>query len=102
MGKLKYRKEQKYRDMYDRSIDAMHKSLLTKGAGGLWIIGSINPGQPGQPDKMEPIKNMEHLTCFTGGMLALGAYYDPRGMESERARRDMKTAKAITYTCYQM
>jgi len=35
-------------------------------------------------------------------LLALGAYTDPLGPESERAKRDMKTAKAITYTCYQM
>lgn len=35
-------------------------------------------------------------------MLALGAYTDPLGRDSERSLRDMKTAKAITYTCYQM
>lgn len=36
------------------------------------------------------------------GMLALGAYTDPMGLESERAQRDLKTGKALTYTCYQM
>mmetsp|Transcript_27230 Transcript_27230/g.40969 ORF Transcript_27230/g.40969 Transcript_27230/m.40969 type:complete len:444 (+) Transcript_27230:1202-2533(+) len=46
--------------------------------------------------------NMEHLTCFMGGLLALGAYTDPQGIESKRAQRDLKTARAITYTCYQM
>jgi len=34
--------------------------------------------------------------------LALGAYTDPRGLESERAQRDLATAKALTYTCYQV
>lgn len=35
-------------------------------------------------------------------MLALGAHTDPLGVDSERAKRDMKTAKDLTYTCYQM
>jgi len=34
--------------------------------------------------------------------IALGAYYDPDGFQSARAQRDLQTAKAITYTCYQM
>jgi len=34
--------------------------------------------------------------------LALGAYTDPLGLESERAKRDLKTARAMAYTCYQM
>lgn len=38
----------------------------------------------------------------TIGLLALGAYTDPNGIESERAQRDLKTARAVTYTCYQM
>lgn len=32
----------------------------------------------------------------------LGAYTDPLGLSSERAQRDLKTGKALTYTCYQM
>ena len=45
---------------------------------------------------------MEHLACFVGGMLALGAANDPMGADSERAKRDMVNGKAIGYTCYQM
>eukprot|EP00584_Thalassiosira_punctigera_P027637 CAMPEP_0172579372 /NCGR_PEP_ID=MMETSP1067-20121228/139214_1 /TAXON_ID=265564 ORGANISM="Thalassiosira punctigera, Strain Tpunct2005C2" /NCGR_SAMPLE_ID=MMETSP1067 /ASSEMBLY_ACC=CAM_ASM_000444 /LENGTH=176 /DNA_ID=CAMNT_0013372091 /DNA_START=781 /DNA_END=1311 /DNA_ORIENTATION=- len=45
---------------------------------------------------------MDHLACFMGGTLALGAYTDPKGMDSDRARRDLRTARALTYTCYQM
>ena len=37
-----------------------------------------------------------------GGSLAIGAYTDPNGLDSPRAQRDLKTAKALTYTCYQM
>ena len=32
----------------------------------------------------------------------MGAYTDPQGLESDRAQRDLKTGKALTYTCYQM
>jgi Glycosyl hydrolase family 47 len=45
---------------------------------------------------------MDHLVCFMGGSLALGAYTDPLGLQSTRAQRDLKTARALTYTCYQM
>ena len=45
---------------------------------------------------------MDHLACFMGGLLALGAHSDPLGMDGARARRDLETAKAVTYTCYQM
>jgi len=34
--------------------------------------------------------------------LVLGAYTDPLGLDSTRAQRDLKTGKALTYTCYQM
>ena len=40
--------------------------------------------------------------CFLPGLLALGAYTDPNGLESARAQRDLRTAKSLTYTCYQM
>merc|ERR1711935_545560 len=35
-------------------------------------------------------------------MLALGAYTDPNGLDSDRAQRDLRTGKALAYTCYQM
>ena len=34
--------------------------------------------------------------------MALGAYTDPLGLNSDRSQRDLQTAKALTYTCYQM
>ena len=45
---------------------------------------------------------MDHLVCFLPGILALGAYTDPNGLESERAQRDLAIAKGLMYTCYQM
>lgn len=36
------------------------------------------------------------------GLLALGAYTNPDGLDTKTAQRDLETAKALTYTCYQM
>merc|ERR1719162_466204 len=85
------KKEPMYRDMYDKAINGLNTKLLRQSQpSGLWFIGEGNSNQ------------MDHLVCFTGGLLALGAYTDPLGLESERAKRDLKTARALAYTCYQM
>lgn len=93
------KKEQKYRDMYDRAIDAMHNMLLWRSQDtGLWIIGSTsasvdshharasrdqrvknrggdNIGSHGQVPHMMFNQHvdlkMEHLTCFMGMLYAL-------------------------------
>jgi len=84
-----------YREMYDKSIQGMHDKLLqVSSPTGLVYIADENSGTLDT--------KMDHLVCFMGGLLALGAYTDPLGLESERAQRDLKTAKALTYTCYQM
>ena len=89
------KKEPLYREMYDKAMDGMHKELLqTSTPSGLTYIADKNNG------KMD--HKMDHLVCFMGGLLALGAYTDPQGLDSERAQRDLRTAKALTYTCYQM
>lgn len=89
------RTEPLYRQMYDKAIDSMHKELLqTSTPSGLIYIAD--------KDRDRINHKMDHLVCFMGGLLGLGAYTDPLGMDSERAQRDMKTAKALTYTCYQM
>jgi hypothetical protein len=87
--------ESLYREMYDESMEGMHQILVqTSSPSGLTYIADQNGG------KMD--HKMDHLVCFMGGLLALGAYTDPLGMDSPRAQRDLKTAKALTYTCYQM
>eukprot|EP00588_Corethron_pennatum_P001611 CAMPEP_0194286482 /NCGR_PEP_ID=MMETSP0169-20130528/32653_1 /TAXON_ID=218684 /ORGANISM="Corethron pennatum, Strain L29A3" /LENGTH=577 /DNA_ID=CAMNT_0039032943 /DNA_START=313 /DNA_END=2046 /DNA_ORIENTATION=- len=88
-------KESMYRTMYDESMDGMVNQLIQKSTpGGLTYIAERNANRI--------IHKMDHLACFMGGLLALGAYTDPGGLESERAQRDLQLAKDITYTCYQM
>jgi len=89
------KKESKYRDMWDKAMDGMHEQLLQKSSpNGLSYIADRNGKSLDH--------KMDHLVCFMGGALALGAYTDPKGLDSPRAQRDLKTAKALTYTCYQM
>eukprot|EP00565_Helicotheca_tamesis_P007993 CAMPEP_0185727338 /NCGR_PEP_ID=MMETSP1171-20130828/3051_1 /TAXON_ID=374046 /ORGANISM="Helicotheca tamensis, Strain CCMP826" /LENGTH=629 /DNA_ID=CAMNT_0028395877 /DNA_START=87 /DNA_END=1976 /DNA_ORIENTATION=- len=89
------KKEQMYRDMWDESMTGIHEELMQQSSpNGLWYIAEKKNGR---------IDNkFDHLVCFMGGALALGAYTDPRGLDSERAQRDLKTARQLAYTCYQM
>lgn len=87
--------EPMYREMYDKAIQGMHDELLhTSEPSGLTYIA----------DKTGHTLDhkMDHLVCFMGGLLALGAYTDPLGLEATRAQRDLTTGRALTYTCYQM
>ena len=87
--------EPMYREMYDKAMDGMHAELLQKSTpSGLTYIADKNGNNLDH--------KMDHLVCFMGGLLALGAYTDPNGLDSTRAQRDLRTAKALTYTCYQM
>lgn len=89
------RTEDFFRNMYDTAIQGMHDELLSiSSPSGLVFIADKNNGRIDT--------KMDHLVCFMGGLLALGAYTDPQGLHSDRAQRDLKTAKALTYTCYQM
>lgn len=89
------RKETWLREMYDQSMDGMiDKLLLASDPGGLAFVSDFN----GRSN----VRKMDHLVCFLPGILALGAYTDPSGLESSRAVRDLAVAKALMYTCYEM
>jgi len=88
--------EPKYRHMYDRSMDGMHKLLVHQSKYSR-VTFLADMGSDGTLDR-----KMDHLACFMGGNLALGAYTHPDGIESESAQRDLRVGKALAYTCYQM
>ena len=78
--------EPRYREMYDKAIQGMHDELLQLSTpSGLVFLADRNNGVLDT--------KMDHLVCFMGGLLALGAYTDPLGLTSERAQRDLKTGK---------
>lgn len=89
------RKEAWLREMYDQAMDGvMDKLLMASDTSGLAFLSDWN----GRHNN----RKMDHLVCFMPGTLALGAYTDPRGLDSARAQRDLAVAKALMYTCYQM
>jgi mannosyl-oligosaccharide alpha-1,2-mannosidase len=90
------KKEQWLRDMYDRAMDgAIEKLLMTSSPSGLAFLSDWN----GRSN----FRKMDHLVCFMPGLLALGAYTNPKGgLESSRSQRDLAVAKALMYTCREM
>ncbi|CAM9566441.1 unnamed protein product [Pylaiella littoralis] len=87
-GKTEY----KYREMYDRAMNGMTRLLLKKSEpSGLTYVSDLHGNQNQH--------KMDHLACFLAGTLALGAQ---TADDPATAARDMKTAKALAYTCYQM
>ena len=72
--------------MYDESMQGMHDELLSVTYPSELVFIADKNGETMN-------YKMDHLVCFMGGLLALGAYTDPQGLESERAQRDLKTAK---------
>jgi mannosyl-oligosaccharide alpha-1,2-mannosidase len=87
--------EDKYRLMFDKAMDGVHKILVQKSIpDGLTYVADSRMGRLDH--------KMDHLACFMGGAWALGAYTNPDGLDSPNAQRDLAHAKALTYTCYQM
>jgi mannosyl-oligosaccharide alpha-1,2-mannosidase len=79
--------ESLYRTMYDNAMQGMHEMLLQYSEPTkLAYIADQNSGNLNH--------KMDHLVCFMGGSLVLGAYTDPLGLDSERAQRDLKVGKA--------
>merc|ERR1712232_479135 len=92
------RTEQRLWDMYDRAASGLEKHLVKRGKDSLSYIGQAM--WSGRPDSVgNYLEEMEHLTCFVPGWLALGAQ-TPQG-EGSRARR-VELATSIAETCWQM
>jgi len=89
------REETTYRSMYDKAMDGLHRELVQRSKPrGLTYLAEL--------EEKKISHKMDHLACFMGGNLALGAYTNPDGLDSPRAKRDLRLGKALAYTCYQM
>lgn len=89
------KKEMKYRRLYDKSVDGIMEKLIHMSRPSyLTYVAEVKRGTV--------VHKMDHLSCFLGGNLALGAYTHPDGLESKIAQRQLKTGKQLAYTCYQM
>merc|ERR1712157_203705 len=89
------KKEHKYRQAYDKAINGVLDQLVHMSRPNyLTYVVELKGGRV--------IHKMDHLACFLGGNLALGAYTHPDGLNSRDAQRQLKTGKQLAYTCYQM
>lgn len=87
--------EAKYRKMYVKTIDAIRKHFLyrpmTKDGRDILFSGSVTVVQ--QPERLAIFSaDVEHLTCFIGGMVGMGAKVF--GIEG-----DLEIAKKLTDGC---
>ncbi|ODV96893.1 hypothetical protein PACTADRAFT_21660, partial [Pachysolen tannophilus NRRL Y-2460] len=98
-----------YKEMYQESVQGIKKHLVGKSKpNGLTFIGELHEGvKPNSP--LDP--KMDHLVCFLGGLLAMGA---TDGEELSVAKKihvpgwsslqesDLILGKELTETCYRM
>uniref|UniRef100_A0A8C9Y789 alpha-1,2-Mannosidase n=2 Tax=Percomorphaceae TaxID=1489872 RepID=A0A8C9Y789_SANLU len=75
--------------MYYDALQAIETNLIRKSSGGLTYIAEWKGGL------LE--HKMGHLTCFAGGMIALGA----DGAPSEKTGHQMEQAAEIARTCHE-
>jgi len=78
------------RKMYDKTVDAIEKHLVKTSRSGLTYLAKMNFG------RLE--HKMEHLTCFAGGMFAIGGQ---SLSDSNKRSHYLQLGANITRTCYE-
>jgi endoplasmic reticulum Man9GlcNAc2 1,2-alpha-mannosidase len=97
-----------YRQMYDHAMDGVKEHLVGHSQpSGLTYVGELHSGVGSQ---LSP--KMDHLVCFLGGNLVLGAtegksLVSIRGgknskVMSERQLEDLKLGEEITASCFEI
>lgn len=77
------KKDNKARQMFDDAMQAILQHMLRKSPGGLTYFAELKFDLP--EDKMD------HLSCFIGGLLALGA----KTLENEQSKRYLEVKIAF-------
>lgn len=94
-----------YWDMYRESVDGVKKHMVSKSyPNKLTFIGELEHGIGGG---LSP--KMDHLVCFYGGLLAVGAtngltYAEAKKLPTWDADKesDFRLGEELTYSCYKM
>lgn len=94
-----------YHEMYEEAIVGVRKHLIGRSKpNGYTYIGELSNGLDGS---LEP--KMDHLVCFMGGLLALGATEGKPINEARKSNHwttsqetNFLLGKEITHTCYKM
>mmetsp|Transcript_17976 Transcript_17976/g.31456 ORF Transcript_17976/g.31456 Transcript_17976/m.31456 type:complete len:414 (-) Transcript_17976:50-1291(-) len=80
---------------YLRTTHGIHNTLIQTSADGLTYVSEAAGTSPNH--------RMDHLSCFSGGMLALGADSGAHDEEGEAmAKRALKTGAGLAETCLEM
>ncbi|XP_050313320.1 mannosyl-oligosaccharide 1,2-alpha-mannosidase IA [Anthonomus grandis grandis] len=83
------REDNEARQMFDEAMEAAMKHMLQESPGGLTYFAEL---------KFERVEHkMDHLACFSGGMLALAS----RTLKDDHSTSYMDIAKRITHTCHE-
>jgi mannosyl-oligosaccharide alpha-1,2-mannosidase len=77
------------RDMYYEAMDAIDQNLVKKTSNGMMYITDMKNGRTDG--------RMQHLTCFAGGMFALGATHATNG----RSEHHMDIARGVADMCHE-
>ncbi|CAG0884380.1 unnamed protein product [Cyprideis torosa] len=77
------------RNMYREAMEAISKQLLKKSSEGLVYLAQMKYG------RLE--HKMEHLTCFAGGLYALGA----KVIEDDSSQYHMRMGAELARTCHE-
>eukprot|EP00484_Ammonia_sp_Unknown_P010425 CAMPEP_0197076166 /NCGR_PEP_ID=MMETSP1384-20130603/211977_1 /TAXON_ID=29189 /ORGANISM="Ammonia sp." /LENGTH=604 /DNA_ID=CAMNT_0042515015 /DNA_START=83 /DNA_END=1897 /DNA_ORIENTATION=+ len=86
--------DSRYRRMYIESVEGMKETLWSFNTpSGLNYIAEWKGGRNDA--------KFDELACFTGGMLALGAYHKA-GYTEEMNAEHLKMGESLGETCYQM
>eukprot|EP01060_Flectonema_neradi_P000590 TRINITY_DN10363_c0_g1_i1.p1 TRINITY_DN10363_c0_g1~~TRINITY_DN10363_c0_g1_i1.p1 ORF type:complete len:589 (+),score=129.25 TRINITY_DN10363_c0_g1_i1:47-1813(+) len=85
--------EERYKVMYEKAVGGIMKRLVQKANNKLAYVAEYKRGGL--------FHKMDHLACFSGGMLALGVQELERSDDVDGAKI-LKTAEEITETCYHM
>ncbi|XP_072178341.1 mannosyl-oligosaccharide 1,2-alpha-mannosidase IA-like [Diadema setosum] len=81
-------KDEEGKHMYFAAIEAMEGRMKQKSGGSLTYFGDI------RANRID--KKMDHLSCFSGGMFALGSKYS----DGTKREHYMDLGKEITKTCH--
>lgn len=87
------KQDEQARRMYIEAIDALIAKVSRVSAGGLMYFGQL------KYDTFE--RKMEHLACFSGGMIALGGQTLYTDTTDDNKSRYIKVGANITNTCHE-
>lgn len=86
-------KDDESREMFDEAMSAVMTHMLKTSQNGLMYFAEM---------KYERIEHkMDHLGCFSGGLMGLGANRTLGTAPPNQSKVYMDVAKAITHTCHE-